>query len=125
MLRCWAFTAPDRGAALLQRCLSHGIQLWDRDKWFTFTVGAWTFFRKRAEETDGLRLALPHDFPMWREDGIYRPAELGNWFYQQAADTAARFDARNGTDCYARTLERAVCSAEHVAGQRCWRVRQG
>lgn len=122
VLRCWAFTAPERGADLLRRCLSHGVQLWDRDKWFSFTVGAWTFCRKKAEETDKLRLALPRDFPLWREEGIYPPVELGDWFYRQAADTAARFDDRNGTDCYARTLERAVCSVDYIEGQRFWLV---
>ncbi len=124
VLRCWAFTAPQRGGDLLQRCLSHGIQLWDQDKWFTFTLGAWTFCAKQTEQREKLRLALPRRFPLWREDGIYRPEELGNWFCRQAADTAARFDSRNGTDCYTRTLERAVRSADYAAGQRLWLVCQ-
>lgn len=120
VLRCWAFIAPDRGAGLLQRCLSYGIRLWDQEKWFAFAVGAWTFCKKRAEETDRLHLALPRDFPLWREDGAYRPEKLGRRFYRQAEDTAVRFDA-----CYARTQERAVCSADYAAGQRFWLVCQG
>ena len=111
--RCWAFIAPDRGAGLLQRCLSYAIRLWDQEKWFAFAVGAWTFCKKRAEETDRLHLELPRDFPLWREDGAYRPEKLGRRFYRQAADTAVRFGA-----CYARTQERAVCSADYAAGQR-------
>ncbi|SMB94637.1 hypothetical protein [Deinococcus hopiensis] len=60
----------------------------------------------RAQEGQGsVKVLLPRTFALFRKDGAYRPEELAEHFTREAGAMAARFDARNGTDRFARRLE--------------------
>ena len=50
------------------------------------------------------KLLLPAGVPGKDDRGAYDFAELGAYFRAEAAELAARFDARNGNDYYARKL---------------------
>lgn len=68
------------------------------------------FFKKLLEErkTGRVRLSLDAAFPLYREDGQYRIADLYQYYYDRAKETAKRFDQRNGTDYYHNELVRAL-----------------
>ena len=50
---------------------------------------------------------LPADAPPYRPDGRYDPAALRDWLRAESAGLAARFDARNGNDFFARKAAEA------------------
>ena len=54
-----------------------------------------------------VKLELPKEFALWREDGCYKAGELAEWFHSQAEEIAGRFDARNGTKWFAEDLKAA------------------
>ena len=54
---------------------------------------------------------LPRDFPLWREDGRYRVADLASWFERQVRDLEARFNARNGTVNYSWFVDKTLALA--------------
>ena len=72
---------------------------------FRFFRAAWLLFDllvDRGQETAELR--LPDSFPEYFVEGRYDPKRLAHWFKQQADDLARRFDERNETDFFSRTL---------------------
>ena len=105
LLRCRAYTEPESGLALLERGIGWSLGMWDRQMLFNFYLGAWVLCTELSNETISLRLSKR--FPLYRDEGLYSPKTLARWFYEQAESIAARFDARNGSDRFGRTLERA------------------
>jgi len=65
------------------------------------SAALWRALEGRGSQT----LLLPRTFALRREDGTYRPGVLAEHFSREAAALAARFDARNGTDQFAKRLE--------------------
>ena len=65
------------------------------------------FFKQLAGEcADGMiKLQLDNSFPLYQESGKYNIAELCDYYYQRARETAEKFDKRNGTDYYIKKLE--------------------
>lgn len=65
------------------------------------------FFMKLAEarQKQTVKLNLDHTFPLYREDNQYSIAEMFDFYYQRALDTARKFDKRNGTDSYQNELK--------------------
>ncbi len=119
VLRYFAFTAPRKAKKILKHFLLSWEPLWDQDKWFSFLIGAWTVCHEFAKISDVIyEKMLPDTIPFWRKDGVYNVKEMGNWFYNQAADVAAKFDSRNGTNYYSAELGRAAFSMECKEGQR-------
>lgn len=57
-----------------------------------------------VDHQGGLQLTLPPSFPHYSETGRYHAAELAAWFKQSAAEIGRRFDERNETDFFARSL---------------------
>lgn len=57
-----------------------------------------------AETSPQLQLRLPPTFPLYSPAGSYEPLQLAAWFRQKAAGIAERFDERNETDFFVRTL---------------------
>lgn len=115
VLRCWAFTDLDRAVKLAEARLPWTLGMWDQKKVYDFDKGAWICFRQLAGQRETVALDLPHDFPLWRPDGVYPTAQLAEWFSQQAAQIAARFDRRNGSTWYAQNLEKAGAASEEMA----------
>ncbi|HEX8709198.1 MAG TPA: hypothetical protein VF723_13205 [Pyrinomonadaceae bacterium] len=72
---------------------------------FRFYRAAWLLFQLLSERGENaLELRLPRTFPLYAEEGRYDAARLAEWFRQGASVLAARFDARNENDFFARTL---------------------
>lgn len=73
---------------------------------FVFSKAAWFLFRRLAERGRAtVKLRLARDFPAFQESHVYIKKQLADWFEADARAGAARFDARNGTDAFARVLE--------------------
>lgn len=104
VLRCWAFTAPDRAVALVERRLNWTIGMWDQKKVYDFYKGAWVCFHELGKGLETMRLELPQAFPLYRADGAYQVRALAEWFHTQAAEIASRFDRRNGSHTFAQNL---------------------
>lgn len=72
---------------------------------FRFFRASWFLFDLMADrETRTVGLRLPGSFPAYAEEGSYETRELAEWFRRQAAEIARRFDKRNETDFFSRTL---------------------
>src|SRR6185503_9606425 len=72
---------------------------------FHFYRAAWLLFELVAERgTSSINLKLPRSFPQHSVDGNYEADHLAEMFKVKADDLAARFDARNETDFFSRTM---------------------
>lgn len=107
VLQCWAYTDNDRAVSLAESRLVWSLGMWDQALLYLYDKGAWLTFRELGKRMEKVRLELPGEFPLWREDGEYDTGELAEWFHRQAAEIAGRFDARNGSKWYRKDLEAA------------------
>lgn len=105
VLQCWAHTDNDRAVALFEKRLVWSLGMWDQLLVYDFAKGAWLTFRELGKRMEKVRLELPREFSLWREDGEYEAGGLAEHFHGQAAEIAGRFDGRNGTKWYAKDLE--------------------
>lgn len=108
VLRCWAYTDPERALELFAKRLEWTIGLWDQKKVYDFAKGACMCFRRLSKHQQMVHLELPSAFPLWREDGAYSTKELTDWFHTQAEDIGRRFDERNGSHCFGHDLAVAL-----------------
>ena len=65
------------------------LGMWDQKLVYDFSKGAWLTFRELGKRMETVKLELPREFPLWREDG------------------AGRFDARNGSKWFQDDLKAA------------------
>ena len=73
---------------------------------FHFFRASWLLFDLLSEgEVQTIKLRLPKSFPQYSDDGHYSTSDLAALFQQQADDLAKRFDQRNETDFFSRTLK--------------------
>jgi len=83
--------------------LALGVRnLVDRFEFLAASAALWA----GLPETEAVTLTLPRTFALFRTDQTYLPGRLADYFRQEAAALARRFDERNGT------------------GQFMWRLRQ-
>lgn len=82
----WAMTS----AAVLQR--------------LQFYLASLSLLERLAAGEQRLKLRLPQDFALYRQDGDYALDTLCTWFLQQCETLAAQFDDRNGNDYYRHAL---------------------
>lgn len=75
---------------------------------FRFFRAAWLLFEMLTEREGSLNLNMPRSFPLYAEAGDYDAARLAAWFKEKAEGIAKRFDRRNETDFFARTLAETV-----------------
>ena len=108
ILRCWAYTDPERALELFAKRLEWSFGLWDQKKVYDFDKGACVCFRRLSRHQQAVHLDLPRAFPLWREDGAYSTKELANWFRAQAETISRRFDERNGSHCFGHDLAVAL-----------------
>lgn len=106
VLRCWAYTNPDRAVALAAKRFPWTLGMWDQKKVYDFYKGAWACFQELAKRTNTVKLELPEKFALYQGNGTYAVPALAEWFRAQAANIAQKFDQRNGTDWYAQNLSR-------------------
>jgi hypothetical protein len=71
---------------------------------FHFFRAASLLFDLLAEREGSFNLNLPRSFPLYSEAGNYDCARLAAWFKQKAEAIAKRFDERNETDFFMRTI---------------------
>jgi len=98
---------------------------------FHFCINACRFFRELLESRKGqegigsgehgagrggsgdldpvIKLPLDNTFPLYQESGEYSIARMYDYYFEKAADLAAKFDARNQADGYRKELEEALC----------------
>lgn len=71
---------------------------------FHFFRAASLLFELLAEREGSLTLSMPRSFPLYSQTEDYDCARLAAWFKQKAEAIARRFDARNETDFFMRTM---------------------
>lgn len=71
---------------------------------FQFFRASWLLFEVMAERQESIVLNMPHSAPLYVAGGDYDLVRLATWFKQAAEALAGRFDERNETDFFARTL---------------------
>ncbi|HEX8702338.1 MAG TPA: hypothetical protein VF815_26125 [Myxococcaceae bacterium] len=96
-----------RGLTLFEKhldwALSHASY---RDR-FTFHAAAcFLLSRLVTQGRETVSLRLPRDFPLHQSQGTYETQVLHGWLEGQVKEIGARFDARNGTDRFAKLLQR-------------------
>jgi hypothetical protein len=98
-----------RAVRLLTKHLPVALQSPVPSAQFTFFLNAWSAAAcLDAHATKPVRLRLPVEFPLWREDGKYEWTALAAWFESQAHELEARFNARNGNSYYTTLVAREV-----------------
>jgi hypothetical protein len=102
-----AFTDLDRAVGLLTKRLEWTFSMWDRKLVYDFYKGAWSCCEMMSKRSKTAQLALPREFPLYREEGVYDLNELADWFHTGAAEIGSLFDTRNSSDYFARNLEAA------------------
>lgn len=108
VLRCFAYDDKTTAVELIEEGLPWTIGMWDRKMVYDFYKGVWTVFHQLGKERETLRINLPKQMPMYREDGTYPLHELEEWFYTQLKDIAGQFDRRNGTASFEKNLQKAI-----------------
>jgi hypothetical protein len=96
----------DRAVRIFEKHLADAASLADLASKFDYYEAAWFLLdtlQERGRET--LKLRLPRTLEVYEESGAYQTAHLAAWFLRQSQTLAARFDARNESDCYTRGLE--------------------
>jgi len=90
---------------LLERHLPWALEKEGQARRFDFFLAArFVLDRLEASGKASVRLRLPQGFALHSESGKYDVGELAAWFDADLQALAARFDARNGTDHFARRL---------------------
>ncbi len=97
-----------RGLTLLEKHLGWALDHPSfRDRFAFYASAAFLLERVQAEGSRNVvSLRLTKSFPGYRADGGYEVKALHGWVHGQARDIAGRFDARNGTDRFAKLLAR-------------------
>lgn len=109
------FNLP-RGLRTLEQTLDDQLQSWSQDAKLDYFCDVWLLLTLAARERKTVSLALPQRFPLYRPDGTYHPAELAEWFRQQALDIARRFDRRNGYPYFQKQIETTWAGLRKAAG---------
>lgn len=94
----------DRGIALVERHYSWTETVKNAFSHFHYFLAASLLFDMLAERERPFNLSLPRSFPLYSETGDYDCARLAAWFKQKAETIAMRFDERNETDFFMRTI---------------------
>jgi len=95
----------DRAIQILQKHYLWTEQNRDLADRFRFFRGVWfllEILEERGRKT--LNLRMPGSFPFSSADGRYETKRLAEWCRQQSEELAKRFDERNETDFFSRTL---------------------
>ena len=68
------------------------------------------FFKELGKARKGSTVKIHYgpSFPLYREDGQYKIADLFQFYYQRARGMAGKFDRRYGTEFYTNQLEESL-----------------
>jgi hypothetical protein len=101
---------------LLEKHLGWALEKEGHSRRFDFFLAArFVLERLGAAGKSAVRLRLPPAFPPHTESGKYELAELTAWFDADLQALGERFDARNGTDWFARRIAENRALKELVA----------
>jgi hypothetical protein len=104
-LTCLTLTENfNRAKALVERHYSWTETTRNAFSHFRFYLAVMLLFEVLAERKRSFDLSMPRSFPLYSELGNYDPAQLSTWFKQKAEAIARRFDERNQTDFFMRTI---------------------
>lgn len=95
----------DRAVRIFEKHLADACSLADLASKFDYYEASW-FLLDNLQESgrETLKLRLPRPLEVYDESGTYQTAHLAAWFLRQVQTLAARFDARNESDCYTRGI---------------------
>ncbi|MGH7174306.1 MAG: hypothetical protein ACRELG_28910 [Gemmataceae bacterium] len=94
-----------QGVKLFEKHLEWALESKDLLCCWRFYLGVHFFLSRLAESGQtSVKLRLPKATPCFQEEGRYEVAMLASWIEETCQDLAARFDARNGNDGFARHL---------------------
>ncbi|MBU8894381.1 hypothetical protein DRW03_31430 [Corallococcus sp. H22C18031201] len=97
----------ERGLALFERHLGWALEHASRRDRFTFyTAAGFLLGRVVSAGRATATLRLPRDFELYQSNSTYETRALAAWMDAQSRDLALQFDARNGTDRFARLRQR-------------------
>lgn len=105
-LQCFAYTNPDTALKIVEERLEWALQIYILKWRYDFYKGAWLTFHELAKTKETVKLSLTEQFPLWNSQNTYSVRELEQWFFTQAQKLAERFDKRNGTDYFAKDMEK-------------------
>jgi hypothetical protein len=95
----------DRAVRIFEKHLADAFSLADLASKFDYYEASWFLLDTLHESgRETLKLRLPRPLEVYDESGTYQTAHLAAWFLRQAQTLAARFDARNESDCYTRGI---------------------
>ncbi|HLL14727.1 MAG TPA: hypothetical protein VK388_06665 [Pyrinomonadaceae bacterium] len=104
----------DRAVRIFERHLADAYAVADAASKFDYYLASW-FLLERLGERGRATLKLqrvPRSLPVYEESGTYTVARLAAWFLEQCETLAARFDARNESDYYMRSIREAAALRE-------------
>lgn len=105
----------NRSIALFERHYSWTETTRELSSHFRFFRAASLLFELLSERERAFNLRPPRSFPLFSENGDYDSARLAAWFKQKAETIARRFDERNETDFFMRTLTETSLLKDLVA----------
>lgn len=105
-LRCISLNNTDCACSLFVKYMPWTIDMGDENALFQFYTGAYVLFRELSKEKSTVKMELPKQWELWREDNNYNTHELKESFYALALKIAQAFDVRNGSDYYKNDLMR-------------------
>lgn len=85
-----------RGLKLFEKHLTWATEsILDTARWHYFVAGEFLFETLASTSNRSRKLKLPRALAIYREDHTYAPAELADWFGNEASQIARKFDDRN------------------------------
>jgi len=96
----------DRAVSIFEKHLADASTIADAATQFDYYLASWFLLDQLSERERRrtLKLRLPRALPAYVEEGLYSTASLAAWFLEQCEALAARFDARNESDYYMRSI---------------------
>ncbi|HEY9401821.1 MAG TPA: hypothetical protein VIQ24_03960 [Pyrinomonadaceae bacterium] len=100
----------DRAVRIFEKHLADAYSVADAASKFDYYLASWFLLEQLGERGRAtLKLRhVPRSLPVYEESGTYGVAHLAAWFLEQCETLASRFDARNESDYYARSIREAA-----------------
>lgn len=111
IMNCYAHTKPGRALRIYKK---RWKELQDNTPDGTFDSSCnvccfWDRIKRDGKET--VKLQLDKTFPLFNEENIYKTEDLFNYYYNMAKDIGEKFDKRNNSSSYMKTLAEALETA--------------
>ena len=101
----------DEATRIFERHLIWALEMRTPHWQLAFYLGALTYLTRVVSNSAELRVRLPPEHELSRDDGVYDGQQILGWFEQTSRAIADQFDERNGNDRYTRLVDAAVVPA--------------